>query len=439
MLATVSALDGAKIAGAIILILVVVVGVHELGHFTIGKLAGIRIDQFSIGFGPKLVARQRGETLYALRAFPLGGFVKMPGMTDLDAAADAGERNFNRASIPKRTAVILAGVVANFILAGVLYSVDAMPDQPSQIPVGSALYGKVPDGAQLLRIGSTSIDTSSGDRVQRDVRAALSADQGRPTTVAYRAVDGRTGTAAGVRPYLELFDLNLGDPLYQSLRLLAKSADSSNPLSGAAVIDTIDGAPVGSGDPATLLRPPPGQKAVTVTGHIASQPRLTFRGVLAGVTTGNGDLGRIEVNWRLGITLGHGGLALPAAVAQGFTAVPRNIGDIFNGLYTVFSTPNSGGISNFQGPVGIAASTAQTTQGGWLDLANWMAFISLNLGIVNVLPIPFLDGGRFALLVVEAVRRRRLDPRRELALVVAGAALVATFVLIVTINDIKGF
>jgi len=68
-----------------------------------------------------------------------------------------------------------------------------------------------------------------------------------------------------------------------------------------------------------------------------------------------------------------------------------------------------------------------------------MAFISLNLGIVNVLPIPFLDGGRFALLVVEAVRRRRLDPRRELALVVAGAALVATFVLIVTINDIKGF
>ncbi len=114
---------------AVILVLLVVVLVHEGGHFVLAKWAGVRVDEFAFGFGPRLWAHRRGETTYSLRAIPAGGYVKMAGMLGLEGEADAGERNFYRASIPKRMMVILAGIVANMILAGLLFTVYfATPD-----------------------------------------------------------------------------------------------------------------------------------------------------------------------------------------------------------------------------------------------------------------------------------------------------------------------
>ena len=89
-------------AGAFILVLVSVITVHEFGHFAVGKLSGIKVEEFAIGFGPKLYSRRIGETLYAIRAIPAGGFVRMAGMLGLTGESDAGERNFYRASRPRR-------------------------------------------------------------------------------------------------------------------------------------------------------------------------------------------------------------------------------------------------------------------------------------------------------------------------------------------------
>ena len=94
---------------AVLLVLFVIVIVHELGHYLFAKWSGIRVDEFAIGFGPRLIGRRIGETLYSIRLVPAGGFVRMAGMMGLEGEADAGERNFYRATIPRRSATILAG------------------------------------------------------------------------------------------------------------------------------------------------------------------------------------------------------------------------------------------------------------------------------------------------------------------------------------------
>src|SRR3989442_2245999 len=104
-------------AGAFILVIFCVVLVHEAGHFAVAKWTGIRVEESAVGFGPRLASRRRGETVYSLRAIPAGGFVRMAGMLGIAGESDAGERNFFRASIPRRPSTIPAGVVSNFIFA----------------------------------------------------------------------------------------------------------------------------------------------------------------------------------------------------------------------------------------------------------------------------------------------------------------------------------
>ncbi|TMD09951.1 MAG: site-2 protease family protein, partial [Chloroflexi bacterium] len=93
---------------AILLVLFVVITFHELGHYLLAKWSGIRVDEFAIGFGPKVYGRRIGETLYSIRLLPAGGFVRMAGMMGIEGEADAGPRNFYCAAIPRKAATILA-------------------------------------------------------------------------------------------------------------------------------------------------------------------------------------------------------------------------------------------------------------------------------------------------------------------------------------------
>ena len=101
--------------GAVVITLLAVVLVHEFGHFSVAKLSGIQVDEFAVGFGPKLFSRKRGDTLYSLRAVPAGGFVRMPGMLGLAGEADAGDRNFYRATKPRRFATLAAVSMPKFL------------------------------------------------------------------------------------------------------------------------------------------------------------------------------------------------------------------------------------------------------------------------------------------------------------------------------------
>jgi len=399
---------------AIIVVLLTVVIVHELGHYIVAKRSGIQVDEFAVGFGPKLIWRRVGETVYALRLIPAGGFVRLAGMMDIPGVErDPGPRAFFRASIPARTATILAGGVFNLVFAGIVFSILAMPGQASSVPSWSPLHAAgLRDGDEIVSVNGVSVNRSDAQSVTTDMHGVTNATEGHPAQVVYLTPSGARRTTT-VHPFLVLLN-----------------GDRSNKLPDQMAVDSIDGAPVGPGDPQALFGK---GGTVKVAGHQIDDPNTRFNGTVSGVSDGDGAIGKAQAGWRFGFTPGWEGNSLPFALGRGFTRVPTTIADTFSGLYQIITTPNSGGISgNVQGPVGIVRQTGDAASAGGLAFLEWIGFLSLNLGVFNLLPIPFLDGGRFVFIALEAVRHRRLDPRREAAIHYVGLMLILALVFYVT-------
>lgn len=420
--------------GAVILVLLVVVVVHEGGHFLLAKLSGVRVDEFAVGFGPKLLSRTRGETTYSLRLIPAGGYVKMAGMLGLEGEADAGERNFYRASIPKRMMIILAGIVANMLLAGILFTVYFSTPTGSQLVGGEAAQlAGMQNGDSIVSVAGRTIRHDSSAAVSADLHAATAASDGRPLPVTYTDSSGSAHTVT-IKPSLVI----LRDPSTPS----AASATGANVAlpAGTFVVTAINGQPVGTGDPGTLLG---GGQPVRVSGFAVTdggRGQAYTNLSVSGITSGDNFDAVGQAAWRLGVAPDYSGKPIPQALADGFGQIPTFVHDTAAGIYDLVTNPSTGGITGPQGlsgPVGIAQQTVTQAKHGGKSLLYWIAFISMNLGLVNVLPIPFLDGGKFFLIVIEAIRGRRLDPRREALIYAVGLALVVIFAIYVTIGDIS--
>jgi regulator of sigma E protease len=418
-------------AGAFILVLISVITIHEGGHFLVGKLAGIKVEEFSVGFGPKLYSRKIGETLYAVRAIPAGGFVRMAGMLGLVGEADAGERNFYRASRPRRFATVAAGIFANFIFGGLCFAIIDMQPTPYQYdahaPSGQA---GLRNGDTILALNGKVIRQDSVANVTADLHQATSASQGNPIIVIYQATDGSTRRTTLV-------------PRLTISNILNNTSSAGNLPTGSLVVTTINGHAVGAGDPAALLG---GGSPVTISGyqqHSDGSISQSFTNVtVSGIRDGYPTQNAIRVSWIMGVIPGVSGESLPAAFASGFSAIPSFIGAEFSGIYGLIVHPPQGGINGpqgFTGPVGIAQETAVATNNGFLGpngLLWWIGFISMNLGFVNMLPIPFLDGGKLLFILIESVRRRRLNPKVEAYITAVGLAIIVVFAIYVTIGDV---
>jgi regulator of sigma E protease len=420
-------------AGAFILVLVSVVTIHEGGHFLVGKLSGIKVEEFSVGFGPKLYSRRIGETLYALRAIPAGGFVRMAGMLGLTGEADAGERNFYRASRPRRFATVAAGIFANFIFGALIFAIIDMQPTPYQFDAHAASgQAGLRNGDTILALNSQVIRQDSLTDVTTDLHKATAASQGNPITVTYRASDGSAHRTT-LTPRLTIANF-LNDQ--------SSVTNGTLPI-GSLVVTSIDGHPAGTGDPATLLG---GGSPVTVSGYEenadGSSTKRFSNVTVFGIPNGYPTENAIRVSWIMGVVPGYNGLSVPAAIATGFTAIPKFIGAEFSGIYGLIVHPPQGGVNGpqgFTGPVGIAQETATATNNGFLGpngLLWWIGFISMNLGFVNMLPIPFLDGGKLLFILIESVRRRRLNPKVEAAITAVGLAVIVIFAVYVTIGDV---
>lgn len=420
-------------AGAFILVLVSVITVHEFGHFAVGKLSGIKVEEFAIGFGPKIFSRRIGETLYAIRAIPAGGFVRMAGMLGLTGESDAGERNFYRASLPRRFATVAAGIVVNFIFGGLLFAIVDMQPTPyfydSHAASGAA---GLKSGDTILAINGLGIRQDTINEVTSDLHNATTASQGRPMTVVYRASDGSTHTTT-LTPRLTISNIVADQSTVAGGKLPA----------GGLEVTSINGAAVGNGDPATLLG---NGGPVAISGYLANadgSPSRYFTNVtVSGIKDGYPTNNEIRAAWIMGVVPGFNGLSPPAAIATGFSAIPTFIWNEVTGIYGLIVHPPQGGINGpqgFTGPVGIAQETAVATNNGFLGptgLVYWIGFISLNLGFVNMLPIPFLDGGKLLFILIESVRRRRLNPKVEATITAVGLAVVVVFAVYVTIGDV---
>ena len=412
----------------------VLVFVHELGHFLVAKRAGIRVEQFSLGFPPKALGVTVGETEYCISWIPLGGYVKLAGMADFGREEVKGEP-WEFQSKPKwvQMAVLAAGPAMNFLL-GFLVILGVRLGAGEYVFMTHTLIGRVKATSPLKAAGLLP-----GDRV--------GSVAGEPVT----DWEEMTRAFARARGATVLVDLLRGE---QALSLQV----AFDPSAEALGIDPFIPAGVGSlmpGYPAEVAGLRPGDRIVAVDGEkvvqwwemsekISARPEqeIEIRWVRDGVELSAQIAPRaVEVEDK---TVGRIGIGMPMdrtpvgigkAVRRSGSELMRFTGAIFMFIHRLVSGQESG--RALAGPVAIAQMAGQSAQQGWEALFSFMALLSVNLAVLNLLPIPMLDGGHLTILTVEAVIRRPLSIRQKEVLQQVGFAFLLFLMIYVTFGDIS--
>jgi len=411
---------------ATIVVLGVLIFVHELGHFGAAKMVGIEVQRFSIGLGPKIVGFRSGETEYVLSAIPLGGYVKMGGMDDevmerIEGGADEGPRqpsprDFDQKPIWARTLVIVAGVVMNMIFAFVAYTFVAdrwgIPDYATT-RVGTVDETTLPAGAEALTsiAPGSRIASIGGERVNdwnAVMEALLDAPAG-PITIGLedpeRSIDvtlpsdgsDRQALAGSVLPWIEsgVGAVLPGDPAEEG------------GLEAGDHITSIAGTPVETWwDLVREIESRPGQR---VDVGLERDGRDLVRAVTVGSERERRGDSTVEVG-KIGIQQPASptvfvDASLGDAIRQGYreTFVYTGMTLAFlRDLVTGHASPRSVGSI-----VAIGQQSGQAAQAGADVFLRFMALLSINLAVLNLLPIPVLDGGHLVFLGIEAVRGGR--------------------------------
>ena len=322
--------------------------VHEFGHFITAKLTGMRVDEFAIGFGPQLFKMRRGETVYSIRAIPLGGFNDIAGMDATDNPA--GDRGFCEKPVFSRMVVILAGATFNFILPIILFFgiyATVGIGKPAPEPILGAVVEDKPAYLAGLR---------AGDKILK--------------------VDGEVITG--------------WEGLTNKLKNIQPAQTISVEYERNSKVSEVS------------LTPEYNEKSqrnlIGVQSSIVYEPQ----GILASLSLAVSQTGEILMM-------------------------------MLNALVDIFKAPSNADVT---GPIGIAQMAGQVASTGFIPLLNFAALLSLNLGIINLLPVPALDGGHFVNLLIEAVRGKPLSPKALMYTQRFGVALLLLLTLAVTTNDI---
>ena len=420
---------------AFVFVIGVLVFVHELGHFLAARRIGVRVLVFSIGFGPKLLKVRRGDTEYCVSAIPLGGYVRMAGENTEDRRTGAPDEFLSKTKW-ERFQVLIMGPAMNIVLAVVvmtfvLYQGVDMPLYESEPPVvGTVAEGSAADqvgirvGDRIVSVAGRVVET--WQEMQLEVRPRAD----REIAVAVRNADGirELQVTPDSQTSFELGDLGIGPVMRPQIRSVA----AGQPAAAAGievgdVIAAVEGEAVASEElikrinahadrPLTLsIRRGEMRRDVTVT------PALVGDVGLIGVSVSPYEVRSID----------------PGLIDAFGYSLQRNYewsGLIFQtlvGLFTAETSPRQ-----LVGPVGIAQLSGGAAEIGFVALLSLMSLISLNLGILNLLPIPVLDGGHIAIMALEGASRRNFSTRVKERMLLFG--FVALMMLMVTViyNDL---
>lgn len=413
----------------------VLVFVHELGHFLAARRVGVRVLTFSLGFGPRLIGFTRGGTDYCISAVPLGGFVKMAGET-LEERENGRPDEFLSKTKWERFQILIMGPVMNlalavFVLAFVLYQgadVPAYRDMPPIIGVvekGSAgeKAGLQP-GDRILRVDDRGVPTwddllfAVSGKARREVTLLVDrAGESRPISVVPTAVGKYEVGDLGVFPltHPRVRKVNVGDP-----------ADKAGIRPGDVVLQVND-------RPISFAH----QLSEEIGKH-ASQPIVVL-------VQRDGHTEEIHVTPVQRGSLGVIGIAIsdevkriePGPLEALKMSVVQNwenaalIFKTLGGLFTGETSPKQ-----LMGPVGIAQLSGESAQNGLVPLLGLMAMISLNLGLLNLMPIPVLDGGHILIILLEGIARRSFSTRVKERMLLAGFVLLMLLMVTVIYNDL---
>jgi regulator of sigma E protease len=442
---------------ATVIVLGVLIFVHELGHFWAAKLVGIEVQRFSIGLGPKIFGFQKGETEYVLSWIPLGGYVKMGGMDDevmerveggaSEAVRTPGPRDFDAKPIWARTFVISAGVIMNMIFAlavfvgvNAVYGVRELDEtrvglvDASALPRGAESLAEIPIGATIERIGDRSVahwgdvrdgvlDASSGQLV-----IETSAPAGTYEVELSADTEQRRQLLASFRWWVpsELGDINPGSP----------AADAG--LQKSDRVLSVNGVGLQTWDEFVLvIRANPGEDVELVLDRDGTR---LVRTVTPEDSTEDdpetGDVvhvGRVGV-WAPLVDSAYEPVPIARAVVLGYQeteVVTRLILGFLRDLVTGGVSPRSVGSI-----VTIGAASGAAAEAGPSVFLRFMALFSVNLAILNLLPIPILDGGHLVFLGIEAVRGRALSIEQRLRWSNFGFLIIMGIMVWALSNDI---
>ena len=397
--------------------------VHELGHYLVARWCGVKVLRFSIGFGKPLLRRTAGRdgTEWVLAAFPLGGYVKMLDEREAPVAAPELHRAFNRQSVYRRFAIVAAGPLANFLLAIVLYwglfvsgteelkPRVALSDTPAIAQAAGVREGDLVEAVDeepvrswqdlrwvLLRHALDSREVMLRVRTLEDVEAFRRLD------LSGVAIDeGNTDLIArlGLRPWRPAIPAVIG-------RIAEASAAERAGLRGGDRVLAISGTPVEAwSDLVRLVREAPGR----ALGFEVEREGVIVKLVITpeAAEEGGAQIGRIGV----GVAEAPaGGIAIFGEVRYGvLEGLSRAVVQTWE--TSVLSLKMIGRMltgevswKNLSGPVTIADYAGQTAQLGWAHYLKFVALISISLGVLNLLPIPVLDGGHLLYYTVEIIK-----------------------------------
>ncbi|WP_041720802.1 RIP metalloprotease RseP [Alkaliphilus metalliredigens] len=312
---------------------------HELGHFGVAKLVGIKVHEFAIGMGPKFLQFTKGETKYSLRLLPLGGYVRMEGEDE----ASSDERSFNNKTVVQRIAVLFAGPLMNFILAIFLFFII------------------------FYTIGA-------------------------PTTTIEQVMVESPAEAVGIQP---------GDSIVE--------IDGSHITSWSEIVQEIS-VSEGRTMQMTLLRNDQ-EIQKTITPNIEPETQQIMIGIVPEMRA-----------------------SFTASIRNSFDQTFMIIREIVLFLRNIVGREATS--TEIMGPVGIISLVGQATRTGWVDVLFLASLISINLGLMNLLPIPALDGSRILFLIVEFLRGKPIAPEKEGMIHLVGFGLLMLLMVFITYQDI---
>ena len=420
---------------AFLFVLGVLVFVHELGHFMAARRLGVRVLTFSLGFGPKLLKFRRGDTEYCISAIPLGGYVKMAG-ENLDDSRTGASDEFLSRSKWERFQILIMGPAMNILLAIIVMAVvlaqgAEVPVYEDQPPVVGAVTADSPAeragiqrGDRILSVAGEGVETwgdlflAVGTRPNRDVSVAYMRD-GQTRTVSLRP-DSQTRFELGSIGVLP--DIN---PIVSSV--IAGEPAAAAGIKDGDVVLAVDGERMATRE----------QLIDAISRSAGREIELTIqRGTeqvqIRATPVQRGDRGM------LGVYVTEPTRRFdPSALEAIQLSIQRNIefsGLIFRtlgGLFVGETSPRQ-----LMGPVAIAQLSGESAEAGWIALFTLMASISLNLGLLNLLPIPILDGGHILIMAVEGIARRDLSTAVKEKMLLAGFVLLMVLMVTVIYNDL---
>jgi regulator of sigma E protease len=408
---------------AFLFVLGVLIFVHELGHFLAARFHGVRVITFSLGFGPKLLKFTRGDTEYCISVVPLGGYVKMAGENPDDP------REWQRFQI------LVAGPIMNIVTAVVITAavlaqggtIPIYQDEPAVIgiivPDSPAAKVGLEPGDQIVKVENDEIETwedldmAIGTRPDRDVALVVRRDGSERVVTVRTLAQGR----------YEIGDIGVGPNMHPTVAVVEAGPGQRAGLKAGDVVNAVDGIPVASRVRLIeMISKSPGREiALTIKRGddelvIKATPEL------------EGNRGMLQVR------LSDATKAFsPTPLEAVRLSIERNIensGYIFKTLGGLFTGETS--VRQLQGPVGIAQLSGEAAGLSWTALFSLMAMLSINLGILNLMPVPVLDGGHILIMLLEGVARRDFSTQVKEKMLLAGFVVLMMLMVTVIYNDL---